>query len=453
MEKVLLTDPGYGEVRLTKARAKGQYEALASALSKDPDFVMEAIAESGLRGRGAGWPVHDKWMTVRRGETETKYVICNADEGEPGSFKDRALLERFPHKVLEGMLLAGRASGAASGIFYVKEEHEEAADAFEAAMAEAREANLLGENILGSGWDFDVKMAKFPSTKYPNFVYVCGEETALLEFLEGRRPLPRRKPPYPAESGLYGKPTLIHNVETFAQVPAIVRNGGAWFRSRGVEDLPGTLLMSVMGPVNNPDVFEVEAGTSLRVLIEELAGGILEDRGLKAIAPGGPSSPFLRGDDLDHPLTYKGMEAAGTLLGMGAVWTIANGTCMVEEVLKIARYFERMTCRQCAGCGMGTSVIYSNLTDIRRGVVGPEYLDYVLKVAEWMPGPPPNGICDFVVRAPLAVSSAIRLFPEDFEQHIREGRCADGTYSLVNRKFYDPAAAAGSGDQDMPIRP
>jgi iron-hydrogenase subunit beta len=450
MENVLLTDPGYGEVRLKKARAKGQYEALASALNSDDEAVLETVAASGLRGRGIGWPVHEKWRTVRQGATETKYLIANAHEGEPGSFKDRILVERFPHKVLEGMLLAAYASGATRGIFYTDEAHDDALAAFQEAMDEAREANLLGDDILGSGWDFDIKPAVWPSGKFPNYAYVSGEETAILEFLEGRRPLPRQKPPFPAESGLYGKPTLIHNVETFAQVPGIVRNGADWFRARGTQDTPGTFLMSLMGPVNNPDVYEVEAGTSLRHLVEDLGGGMLEGRAVKAVAPGGPSSAFLLGSNLDVPLDYASLEAAGTQLGVGAVWVIPAGTCMVEEVLKISRWFERMSCRQCTGCGMGTSVLFSNLTDVRRGVVGDDYLDYIAEVAEWLPG---NGICDFVNRAPRSVISAMTLFPEDFLSHINEGHCADGTYSLVNKKFFDPAAVKLSGDQDMPMRP
>jgi NADH:ubiquinone oxidoreductase subunit F (NADH-binding) len=450
MDKILLTDPGYGELRLKKARAKGQYEALGEALSGSPDAVLDAVGASGLRGRGIGWPVHDKWTTVRRGATETKYLICNASEGEPGSFKDRALLERFPHKVLEGMLLAAYASGCTRGIFYIHEEHDDALEAFRGALEEAREANLLGDDILGSNWDFDVKEAIFASSKYPSYSYVAGEETAILEFLEGRRPLPRQKPPYPAESGLYGKPTLVHNVETFAHVPGIVRNGADWFRTMGTAETPGTLLMSVMGPVNNPDVYEVEAGTTLRTLLYDVAGGILDNSGIKAVAPGGPATCFIKGEDIDLPLDYRPLEEAGTSLGVGAVWLILEGTCMLEEVLKIQRWYERMSCRQCTGCGMGSSVIYSNLTDIRRGVVGTDYLDYVMQVSEWMPG---NGICDFVNRVPRSVSSAMMLFPEDFVQHVNEGRCADGSYSLVNRKFFDPSAIKLAGDEDMPVRP
>lgn len=451
MQNILLTDPGYGEVRLKKARAKGQYEALEQALrADDEDAVLETVAASGLRGRGIGWPVHDKWRTLRKGQTETKYLIGNAHEGTPGSFKDRTLLERFPHKVLEGMVLAAYASSATRGILYIDEAHDDALNAFMEALEEAREANLLGDDILESGWDFDIKVASYTSSKYPAYAYVSGEETAILEFLEGRRPLPRQKPPFPVESGLYGKPTLIHNIEVYAHVPGIMRNGADWFRSMGTEDTPGTLLMSLMGPVNNPDVYEVEAGATLRHLIEDLGGGMLEDRAVKAVAPGGPSTAFIPGTDIDVPLDYGSLKEAGTQLGVGAVWVIPSGTCMVEEVLKISRWFERNSCRQCSGCGMGTSVIYSNLTDVRRGVVGTDYLDYIADVAEWMPG---NGICDFVNRAPRSVISAMSLFPEDFLSHINDGRCADGTFSLVNKKFFDPTAVGMTGDQDMPMRP
>lgn len=450
MENVLLTDPGYGEVRLKKARARGQYEALSQALRDGADAILEAVAASGLRGRG-GYPrpVQDKWRTLRAGETETKYLLCNAHEGEPGSFKDRTLLERFPHKVLEGMLLAAFASGATRGIFYTDEAHDDALSTFEQALEEAREANLLGDDILGSGWDFEIKPAVWPSSKYPNYAYISGEQTAILEFLEGRRPLPRKKPPMPEESGLYGRPTLVHNVETFANVPGIVRNGPEWFRGFGTPDTPGTILMSLMGPVNNPDVYEVEVGYSLKRLIEEQGGGLLEGRAVKAVAPGGPCTAFLRGADIDVPLDHEALKAAGSQLGVGAAWVIPSGTCMVEEMLKIQRWYERMSCRQCTGCTLATSVMYSTLTDIRRGVVGTEHLDFIAEVAEWAPG---QGICDFVNRAPRSVLSALLLFPEDFLHHINEGRCADGTYSLVNRKFYDPAAV-GSGDHDMPMRP
>lgn len=450
MENVLLTDPGYGEVRLVKARAKGQYEALAQALFRGGDSVLDTIGASGLRGRGIGRQAHGTWLTVRKGAAETKYLICNAHEGEPGSFKDRALLERFPHKVLEGILLAAFATGATHGIFYTDEAHDDAIAAFQKAADEAREANLLGANILGSGWDFDIETAVFAGSTFPDSVNVSGEETAILEFLEGRRPLPRQKPPYPAEAGLRGKPTLIHNVETFAQVPGIVRNGAQWFRRMGTDYTPGTLLMSLMGAVNNPDVYEVEAGTSLRHLIDVLGGGLLEDRKLKAVAPGGPSTEFILGSAADVPIDYAPLEAAGTHLGVGAVWVIPSGTCMVEECLKISRWFERMSCRQCTGCGMGSSVIFSNLGDVRRGVVGVEYLDYLASVCEWMPG---NGICDFVNRVPRPILSALNLFPEDFLQHLNHGCCADGTFSLVNKKFFDPTSVLQSGDEDMPMRP
>ncbi|HEY3411586.1 MAG TPA: NADH-ubiquinone oxidoreductase-F iron-sulfur binding region domain-containing protein [Armatimonadota bacterium] len=450
MENVLLSDPGYGEARLANARAKGQYEALAQALQKGADSVLDAVGESGLRGRGVGWPVHDKWLTYRKSPTETKYLICNAHEGEPGSFKDRALLERFPHKVLEGILLAAFAGGATKGIYYTDENHDDALSAINKAMDEAREANLLGANILGSGWDFEIEVAVFNSSQFPNYVNVSGEETAICEFLEGRRPLPRQKPPYAVEAGLRGKPTLVHNVETFAQLPAIIRNGARWFRSMGTAATPGTLLMSLMGPVNNPDVYEVEAGTSLRYLIDTLGGGLIENRALKAVAPGGPASEFILGSAADVAIDYAPLEAVGTRLGVGAVWVIPAGTCMVEECLKMSRWYERMSCRQCTGCGMGSSVIFSNLGDIRRGVVGVEYLDYLASVCEWMPG---NGICEFVDRVPRHILSAMNLFPEDFLQHLKEGRCADGSFSLVNKKFFDPTAVLQTGDEDMPIRP
>lgn len=449
MQQILLTDPGYGEVTLSKARARGQYDALAAALQRHPEEWLETVRDSGLRGRGIGWPVHNKWSTVRSGATETKYLIINAHEGEPGSFKDRALLERFPHKVLEGALLAAWGAGCTRGIYYTDIAHDDALEAFRRAMDEAREANLLGDNILGSGWDFDIKISVFPGDKYPNYVYISGEETAIIEFIEGRRPLPRNKPPFPAEAGLYGKPTLVHNVETLAHLPGIAANGADWFRAMGTAETPGTLLMSVMGPVNNPGVFEVEAGTSLRTLLEDIAGGVIDGGKVKAVAPGGPGTAFIKGDAIDVPIDYSTIASAGSQLSVGATWVIPQGMCLVEECIKIQRWYERMCCRQCAGCGMGTSVIYSNLTDLRRGVVGTDYLDYIMDVAEWIPG---QGICDFVERCSQPVKSALTLFSEDFLQHINEGRCADGSYSLVNRKFFDPTAQ-DHGEQDMPYRP
>ncbi len=396
--------------------ARGGYEALEKALTHmTPDQVIEEIQRSGLRGRGgAGFPTGIKWSAVRRAPGTEKYVVCNADEGEPGTFKDRLILEGDPHKLLEGMILAAYAVGARWGVIYIRGEYVLSIARVEKAIAQARQYGLLGPDILGTGFSFDVEVRPGAGA------YVCGEETALLESLEGKRGWPRIRPPYPVTRGLWGKPTVVNNVETLANVPEIVRRGAAWFRSLGTPTCPGTKVYTILGHVVYPGLVEVPMGTTLRELVYELGGGVRGGRPLKAVLVGGAAGAFLTPRELDVRLDFDSLAERAAVLGSGAVLVMDDSTCIVDVLYSVLRFFRHESCGQCVPCRAGTETLVRLATRLMSGQDGRGTLEQMVEVVEAMKA---TSLCPLGQSVALPVRSALQGFRPEFEAHARGQPC------------------------------
>jgi NADH-quinone oxidoreductase subunit F len=381
-------------------RAGGGYEPITRN-------ILEEITASGLRGRGgAGFPVGKKWSVAAGTEADARYIVCNAGEDEPGSFKDRMLLEHRPHLVLEGMLLAARAIDAQHVYLYLNETYDDCRATMTAAIQDAKQAGCMG----------DVAITIQPAPT----VYVAGEDSAALEVLEGRPPKPRQKPPYPAAAGLFGKPTVVNNVETLANVPLIIRKGSAWFRSHGTSESPGTMIFCLGDEMRNAGAYELPFGTPLRFLFENVGGGLKNGKPLKAVLPGGPSCAFLAADQLDVPLDPESLKRAGSTLGCGVMRFYDVGACMVESTLRIAQFFAKESCGQCAACRMETSMLATMLGRIDQGKGDVALFDQFQKVIDFNRG---KGYCALINMPGPPVLSALRLFRAEFEHHIRFGTC------------------------------
>ena len=399
----------------------GGYEAWRRILAEKipPETVIEQIKASGLRGRGgAGFPTGVKWSFMPRNVTGQKYVVCNSDESEPGTCKDRDILRFNPHAVIEGMAIAGYAMGATVGYNYLRGEFmDEPFTRFRQALKEAYAQGLLGRNILGSGVDFDL---------YAHLgagAYICGEETALLESLEGKKGQPRFKPPFPATYGLYGRPTTINNTETYASVPVILRRGPEWFAGLGVEKAGGTKIFSVSGHVNRPGNFEVPLGTPFATLLE-LAGGVRDGRKLKAVIPGGSSVPVVHGAVMmDVNMDYDSVMKAGSMLGSGAIIVMDETTCMVKVLERVSRFYFSESCGQCTPCREGTGWLHRVVRRIEHGLGRPEDLDLLDRVAARMEG---RTICALGDAAAMPVRSFIKQFRDEFQYHVDHKRCLVG---------------------------
>ena len=403
----------------------GGYEAWKKILNEKipPEQVIEEVKTSGLRGRGgAGFPTGLKWSFMPRAAPMQKYVICNSDESEPGTCKDRDILRFNPHALIEGIAIGGYAMGATIGYNYIRGEFmDEPYRRIENAIEEACREGYLGKNILNSGVDFDL---------YNHLgagAYICGEETALLESLEGKKGLPRFKPPFPASHGLYGKPTTINNTETFASVPMIITNGGKWFAELGKPNSGGTKLFSVSGHVNRPGNFEVRLGISFAELLE-MAGGMREGRALKAVIPGGSSVPVLPGEVMmEVNMDYDSIQKAGSMLGSGAVIVMDDTTCMVRLLQRISRFYYSESCGQCTPCREGTGWLYRVLTRIENGQGRHGELDMLIDVANKIEG---RTICALGDAAAWPVQSFIKHFRDEFTYHIDHKKCLVGPGSL-----------------------
>jgi NADH-quinone oxidoreductase subunit F len=393
-------------------RRLGGYQTLERAFREmEPDEILTELEGSGLRGRGgAGFSMGKKASFLPRGEM-AKYLCCNADESEPGAFKDRELMQKNPHQLIEGIAIAALAADAQHAFIFIRGEYDLQGDILDAAVAEAYEAGYLGRNILGSHSDVELVVHRGAGA------YICGEETALLDALEGKRGNPRLKPPFPAVQGLYGGPTLINNVETLANVPHIVANGAEWFRSFGTEQSPGTKVVSVSGCVQRPGNFEVELGIPTRDIICGLAGGPEEGHEVKAFYPGGSSSPVLTGEELDLPYSFEAMAEAGSMLGSGSIIVADDRVSIPHMALRTARFYHHESCGKCTPCREGTNWTVKMLQRVVRGEATPMDLDIVASVQDNIIG---NCLCVLGDSMAMPVGSMVRKFRDEFEELLEQ---------------------------------
>jgi len=402
-------------------RSIGGYVQWEKILKEEPDpgNIIGDIKRSALRGRGgAGFPTGLKWSFMSRNDPGQKYIVCNSDEGEPGTCKDRDILRYNPHQLIEGMAIAGYCIGATIGYNYIRGEFYEPIACFEKALEETYEAGLIGKDIRGSGIDFDLY------THLGAGAYICGEETALLESIEGKKGQPRPKPPFPAQAGLYGRPTTINNTESLASVPLILEKGGQWFLEQGRPNNGGSKLFSVTGHVNRPDNFEVPLGTPFKKLLE-MAGGVKDGKLLKAVIPGGSSVPVVPGGTmLKTDMDYDAIAKAGSMLGSGAVIVIAEGTCMVKVLANLSHFYAVESCGQCTPCREGTGWLSRVLHRILHGQGRPQDLDLLDGVADRIGG---RTICALGDAAAMPVQSFLKHYRREFEYMIEHGRSLDET--------------------------
>jgi NADH-quinone oxidoreductase subunit F len=396
--------------------AKGGYGALRQTLTAtEPAAILERIEASGLQGRGgAGFPSGKKWSFMPQGGALPKYLVCNADESEPGSFKDRLLLERTPHQLLEGILIAAWATGSEKTFVYVRGEYAFATQVLERAIAEARDRGYLGADVMGSGFAHEVVVTRGAGA------YICGEETGLLESLEGKKGQPRKKPPFPAQVGAFGMPTTVNNVETFCHLPHIAERGADWFRSVGTEKSPGTTLFGVSGHVVRPGLFELPLGTPLDEIVFEHAGGVPNGRKVKGVIPGGMSMPILSAGQLDVPMADESLREVQTMLGTGGVMVMDETTCMVRVGCIVSGFFREESCGQCTQCREGTGWLHKIMLRIERGAGSEADIDLLLDVTGMMEG---QTICAFADAAAWPVQGLLRHFRADFEEHVRQAKC------------------------------
>lgn len=385
-----------------------------------PEQIIDALKLSALRGRGgAGFPTGLKWSFIRRDTPGQKYVFCNADEGEPGTCKDRDILRFNPHQVIEGIAIGGYAMGATVGYVYIRGEFNEPIERFEAALEEARKAGLLGKNILGSGFDFDIFIHIGAGA------YICGEETAMMESLEGKKGLPRFKPPFPAARGIYGKPTTINNVETYASVPVILQHGAEWFLKLGKPNNGGCKVFSVTGNVNKPGNYEVPLGTPFKDLLA-MAGGVRTGQKIKAVIPGGTSMPVIPGEEMMKlDMDFDTIQKAGSGLGSGAVIVMDDSICMVRMLQRISHFYMDESCGQCTPCREGTGWLYRLVHRIEHGEGTMEDIDTLRRVAKNIEG---RTICAFGEAAAWPVGGFLKHFLDEFVYHVEHKKCLVGNH-------------------------
>ncbi len=414
------------------------YQALAKVLTEmTPEQVIQTISDSGLRGRGGGgFPTGTKWKLARNivPNADQKYVCCNADEGDPGAFMDRSVLEGDPHVVLEAMAIAGYAIGANQGYIYVRAEYPIAIERLEIAIGQARECGLLGKNIFGTGFDFDIEL------RFGAGAFVCGEETALMTSIEGNRGEPRPRPPFPAEKGLYGKPTILNNVETYANVPRIILNGPEWFAAMGTEKSKGTKVFALGGKINNTGLVEVPMGTTLREVVEEIGGGIPKGKKFKAAQTGGPSGGCIPAEHFDIPIDYDNLISIGSMMGSGGLIVMDEDNCMVD----IAKFFLEFTvdesCGKCTPCRVGTKRLLEILTKITDGKGTLEDIDKMEELCYYIKA---NSLCGLGQTAPNPVLSTLKYFRDEYIAHVVDKRCPAGVCKHLLSYEIDPAKCKG----------
>ena len=414
------------------------YKALEKVLMEmTPEEVIEEITKSGLRGRGgAGFPTGKKWFLTRNVEADQKYVVCNADEGDPGAFMDRSILEGDPHSVIEAMIIAGYSIGATKGYIYVRAEYPIAVHRFDVAIKQAREYNLLGKNIFGTDFSFDIEI------RLGAGAFVCGEETALLESIEGRRGQPRVKPPYPANSGLWGKPTLINNVETFANITRIILNGAEWYSKIGTETSKGTKVFALGGNVINTGLVEVPMGTTLREIVYDIGGGIPNNRDFKAAQTGGPSGGCIPKEHLDTPIDYESLKEIGSMMGSGGLIVMDDSKCMVNLAKFYLEFTVDESCGKCTPCRIGTKRMLEILEKICNGEGN---LEDLRKLEELTITIPKTAICGLGQTAPNPVISTLKYFRDEYLEHIKYKKCRTGECKALAKIQIDPEKCRGCG--------
>ena len=414
----------------------GGYEALGIVLTeKKPEDVIQILLDSGLRGRGgAGFPTGLKWKFAAGNEADQKYVCCNADEGDPGAFMDRSILEGDPHAVLEAMAIAGYAIGASQGYIYVRAEYPIAVQRLEIAIEQAREYGLLGKNIFDSGFDFDIEL------RLGAGAFVCGEETALMTSIEGNRGEPRPRPPFPALKGLFQKPTILNNVETYANIPQIIVNGPEWFASMGTEKSKGTKVFALGGKIHNTGLVEIPMGTTLREIVEEIGGGVPNGKKFKAAQTGGPSGGCIPAEHLDIPIDYDNLLSIGSMMGSGGLIVMDEDTCMVD----IAKFFLEFTvdesCGKCTPCRIGTRRMLEILEKITKGQATMEDLDKLEELCYHLQS---NSLCALGQTAPNPVLSTLRYFRDEYIAHIVDKKCPAGVCKDLLQYKIDPDKCKG----------
>jgi len=414
--RLLLRNCGYIDPgNINHYIANGGYAGLKKALDMEPELVIEQIKSSGLRGRGgAGFPTGRKWEQCRMASGQPKYVICNADEGDPGAFMDRVLLESDPHQVIEGMVIAAYAVGARDGFIYIRAEYPLAVERLKIALREAETLGLLGNNILGSGFDFKIEIVEGAGA------FVSGESTALMYAIEGRRSMPRARPPHSVEAGLWGKPTVLNNVKTFAYVPLIIGRGAEWFSTIGTEGSKGTAVFALAGKLVNTGLAEVAMGTTLRQLIFDVGGGIRGGKQLKAVQIGGPSGGCLPASLLDTPVDFDSLRQAGAIMGSGGIIAMDEDNCMVDTAKFFLDFIQKESCGKCSTCRIGTKHMWDILEDITTGKGKIKDLDLLIELGEDIRG---GSLCGLGRTAPNPVLSTLRYFRDEYEAHILEKRC------------------------------
>ncbi|HDO22086.1 MAG TPA: NADH-quinone oxidoreductase subunit NuoF, partial [Nitrospirae bacterium] len=416
--------------------ARDGYMAAAKALTEmTPGDIVEVMKDSGLRGRGgAGFPTGLKWEFCARSQGNLKYILCNGDEGDPGAFMDRSVMEADPHVVLEGMIIAAKAIGASRGYIYVRAEYPLAVERLQKAIDQANEYGLLGENILGTGFNLDIELYLGAGA------FVCGEETALMRSIEGKRGMPIPRPPFPAQKGLWEKPTVLNNVETYANIPQIILNGADWFKSLGTEKSTGTKVFALTGAVNNIGLIEVPMGIPLRTIIFDIGGGIKKGRIFKAVQLGGPSGGCIPEDHLETPVTYEDIMNTGAIVGSGGMVVMDDSNCMVN----VARFFLDFTtdesCGKCSPCRIGTKVMKDKLVDITEGRGKEEDIELLEDLAHDIIS---TSLCGLGQTAPNPVLTTIKYFRQEYEEHIRQGWCKAGVCTKLSTFYIDEEACKG----------
>jgi len=416
--------------------ARGGYTALLKALTEmTPTQIVGEITRSGLRGRGgAGFPTGKKWELVANAKRIPKYLVCNADEGDPGAFMDRSIIESDPHSVLEGMIIGARATGATHGYVYIRNEYPLARERLAKAMAQAREYGLLGEDILGKGLSFDISIQQGAGA------FVCGEETSLIASLEGRAPEPRVRPPFPAESGVWQAPTNINNVETWATVPEIINKGAKWFSSIGTETSKGTKVFSVVGKVKNTGLVEVPMGITLREIVFDIGGGITDDKKFKAVQTGGPSGGCIPESLLDLPIDYEKLAEVGSIMGSGGLIVMDEDTCMVDVARYFLEFLRDESCGKCTACREGIDVMYGILVRICEGNGTEGDIEQLEDLAGAVKD---ASLCALGGTAPNPVLSTIRYFRDEYQSHIQDKRCPAGVCKALITFSIEPEKCKG----------